>query len=214
MGVIIGFSGVDGSGKTTMADLLIEHLNQSGIDVTYHHELNRSHIMVKLINLFAGRKRTERLKTSLFLKTNLLSNKENEFPYLSFYYLIFWLESVFLYLHFKFKKSIIISDRWPSDLIGHFKSLNFNNQIIHKLFLIYPKPDFLILLSVPSQLAYSRKRHEKGHRLHNTDYYRTLQSNLLPIANNFKKCKIIDSSRPKEEVLNDVLLAIKPFITI
>ena len=40
MGFIIAFSGVDGSGKTTIAKRLVSRLQSQGLKVTYHHELD------------------------------------------------------------------------------------------------------------------------------------------------------------------------------
>ena len=40
MGRIVGLSGVDGSGKTTVAQLVVDRLQKQGRKVIYHHELD------------------------------------------------------------------------------------------------------------------------------------------------------------------------------
>jgi thymidylate kinase len=116
-------------------------------------------------------------------------------------------------VYFKLKRGIIIHDRWLSDLSVTFDYKHYENRLVKKLFTIFLRPDIFILLTVPDEIAYLRKRDDAGHVQHDVQYYRVIASRVLENARRWHCNGIIDANRAVEEVADDVLAVITKLST-
>ena len=206
MGLIVGLSGVDGSGKTTIARRAVDRLQHQGHRVTYHHELD--YILLKPIFRLASRLMGSRRAESA--KTRSLRNMEQSKPlYAGLYYFLVWVDNLISYLYFKLKKGIIIHDRWPYDIPAIFPYRQYHNRFIEKLLLSFPRPDILILLNVPPEVAMLRKREDPLDWHQNLEFYESIEVRISAIAQRLKYDAIIDSNRPIDQVVDDVLAVIR-----
>ena len=206
MGLIVGLSGVDGSGKTTIARRVIDMLQNQGHRVTYHHELD--YILLKpifrLVAKLMGNRRAENVKT------RSLRNMEQSKPlYAGLYYFLVWVDNLISYLYFKLKRGIIIHDRWPYDIPAIFPYRQYKNRFIEKLLLNFPRPDILILLTVPPEVALLRKKEDPLDWHQSLDFYESIGERISAIARKLKYDAVIDSNRPIENVTGDVLAVIQ-----
>ncbi|OGO21364.1 MAG: hypothetical protein A2144_03825 [Chloroflexi bacterium RBG_16_50_9] len=202
MGIIIGLSGVDGSGKTTAAIAVMKKIQASGQEVTYHHELDFILLrpMFRLFTRLMGKKAANNARE------NLITGAEKGRPVVSdIYYLLIWLDNLLAYAYFKLKRGTIIHDRWLYDFTTFFDHKFYRNRLIRRLFISFPRPDVYILLTVPEEIAFQRKKGEIGHLHHDVKYYRDMAALALENARRCGCDGIIDASRPVEKVTDDVL---------
>jgi thymidylate kinase len=205
MGLIIGLSGVDGSGKTTAAKYVVDRLKKQGFKVIYHHELD--YILLKpifrLTTKLMGSKRAESAKT------HSLRNMEKSKPFYSgLYYFLVLVDNLISYLYFKFKRGIIVHDRWPYDIPAIFPYRHYKNRFIEKLLLNFPRPDILILLKIPPEIALLRKNEDPSEWHQSLDFYESIGARISAIACQLKYDAVINSNRPIDEVAGDILTVI------
>ena len=208
MGRIVGLSGVDGSGKTTVAQLVVDRLQKQGRKVIYHHELDFILLkpMFRLVGRLVGSKKVERAKEHSLRKMD-----QSKRLYTGIYYFFVWLDNFITYLYFKVKRGIIVHDRWPYDIPAIFDYRHYKNRFIEKLFLSFPRPDVLILLTVSPEVAYLRKRDDPSEWHQTVEFYQSRGLRIAEIARRLKYDTIIDSDKPIGEVADDVLAAMEKF---
>lgn len=206
MGLIVGLSGTDGSGKTTVAKLTVEKLQASGLKAMYHHEFDYLILkpLLRLLAKLGGDKRTEAIKERVLLKT-----ETGQPLYSDVYYILIWLDNLASYLYFKLKKGIIIHDRWLYDFFTFFDHKYYKNRLVKKLFALFPRPNILILLVVSPETAYLRKRGDASHVEHDVQYYQNMQLKALENSRRWNCDGIIDSNKPINEVVDDVLAVVR-----
>ena len=205
MGTIIGFSGVDGSGKTTIAENLKDKLTKQGYCVTYHHELDFYILkeILRLLTKIRGEEKAESLKEDVLRKKDVNTSLITEV-----YYLSVWVDNLLTYYYFKLKRGVIICDRWAYDIFANFEFRGYNNWFIRKLYSIFPRPDVFILFTVPPEVSLERKKDDEGHIGHTVEYYEKIQKGVFEIAKKygyFDPEHIIDSNKPVNEVVDDVI---------
>ncbi len=206
MGFIVGLSGIDGSGKTTIAQRVVEVLKSQGYQATYHHELNLVFFgpVFRFVRRILGKK-AEAAKEQVILGT-----WKGKSLYSHLYYVIVCLDTYIAYMIFKLRRGITICDRWTYDIPPTFSYRQYRNWIIEKLLLCTPRPDVMILLKVPSDVACLRKKDDEAleHTKYDVQYYETLSQKIEQIARELKYDTIVDSSRNVDIVFNDVILSI------
>ncbi|MFC1941893.1 hypothetical protein ACFLWU_01585 [Chloroflexota bacterium] len=205
MGFIIAFSGVDGSGKTTVAKRVVERVQSQECSVTYHHELDFILLkpIYKLATMLAGKKAEH-------AKARVLASSEQSKPlYSGMYYFLIWLDNIISYFFLKLKRGIIVHDRWPCDVPAVFAYRKYKNRFIEKLLLSFPRPDILILLTVPPEVAHLRKRDDPLDWHKEIEYFQIMVLRISEIARKLKYDVFIDSSRPVDEVVDDVVAIIQ-----
>ena len=201
MGIIVSLSGVDGSGKTTIAKLVIERLMNCGVNAKYHHELDfillRAFIGISKNFIGSGKSNNVREKTITMID-------EGEYNWRYFYYLFILFHSLLTYAYYKIGKGMIVYDRWIYELTTIFDHKQIDNMVLRKLYLGFPRPDIMILLTAPPRLARFRKRDDPGHATHGLDYYVTMQERMRKLAIHVNCDAILSTDRSKEVIVEEV----------
>lgn len=139
----IAITGIDGSGKTTIAKELTKILNENNIKTKY---------------IYLGKGNSNILPIQKIAKKINLKNKSKIKYILGFFifsidlFIRYWIK-----LYPKRRKFLIISDRYSSDLLLSKKVPNFIKIIIYKLF---PNPTKIIFLNVPIRILLLRKKED------------------------------------------------------
>jgi len=161
------FSGVDGSGKTTQVEALIEEMKKNGIETKY------------VWNRFEGRMLTPftaitkmiffHRKGAIANPTDYCDTKKRLLKncVLSVGYQYFLLFDYFFQILFRVRIPLIhgkniVCDRYVYDIIADL-SVDFNyseervKRMLKNLLYLFPKPDLIFLIDVPEEIAYQRK---------------------------------------------------------
>lgn len=180
--VLIAFSGMDGSGKTTLAKMLESHLKKRGYRVYYKH----AHGYTISKNSFAiDEKSIKRFRLLLFLLS----------PFML-------LDSLFTY-YFKYKPQLkhnaVICDRYFYDKVARMLYYNVINTFIAGIYLnLLPRPDYIFHLYISSEMAKSRKNEYSTAEY---DQFRKIYQFVAAAT----KATIIDADLPLDSVFNKVV---------
>ena len=206
-GHLIVFTGIDGSGKTTQANLLVEQLKKDGIDVLYVW----SRWEPFLLRPFITRWKKQHTKhdtnpdgdyrTLKNRKKLLLDNPYFRFLWLTLFFIDYGVQ-IFARVRIELtKKDLIVSDRIFFDSIID-QSINLGsrkNLILDKLDSfwmrwIFPRPDMVICVDCPSDIAFSRKEDAP-----NINYLTERRKLYLDLLEKYKWIKI-DGTLPVNEI--------------
>lgn len=166
---LICFTGVDGSGKTTLAKELVKIMNEKGVQYKYVYGRLEPFILKPFI--MTGRK--------IFLRgTNMFedygrysSTKNNAIKRHSFLFTVYryiLLFDYFLQLLFRVRLPFmlgknIVCDRYVYDTVITDLSVDMNyskseiRKLIRLFFYLAPKPDLAFLIDLPEEIAFQRK---------------------------------------------------------
>ncbi len=167
-GYFICFSGIDGSGKTTLAKRLENTMQNVCIDFKYKYS-NYEPFIIKLFKII-GKLLFLKERDSAKNYQQYCNGKRKSFKKHSF---LTWLyrsiHFIDYFLQILFKISIpltigrnIISDRYFYDVIINY-SFNYNytfekiDETIKSYLRFFPKPDLLFFIEVPEDVAFKRK---------------------------------------------------------
>ena len=168
-GVLICFTGIDGSGKTTLAKNIAEHYRREGLPAKYVYARYQLRIAKPLV-LFANKLFLRRYNQNTdYIKYKTQKQKINaRFKNLSSIYLNLLLIDYIIQLIYKIcipllQKKIVVCDRYIYDtIITDFAvDMNFPReksvQLLKRCFRVIPQPDLLFYVCVDVNVAYNRK---------------------------------------------------------
>lgn len=171
--MILSLSGVDGSGKTTIAKKTRKMLIQTGVEAVYRHEYN--YFILRYFFKIVGTKRVEG-RRKLFLSTNARKTALDKlWPYL----VLIDASLLILWLKLTKRKAVVILDRFLYDQLVSFKGLGVASKLVEWLYMMAPSPDVAVVLSASPKVAYERKRDTHRYSL---QFYRRGNSCYLKIA--------------------------------
>ena len=168
-GFLICFTGIDGTGKTTLSKELVELLNKKGVKCKYVYARLNAYILKPFI--LVG--------NSVFLRGRNISENYSEYSntkrraiekhsFLSSVYQRILLFDYVLQVFFKVKLPLIfgkniVCDRYVYDTVITDLSVDMNYSrdmvisLLNKLLRFFPEPDIAFLIDVPEEIAYQRK---------------------------------------------------------
>jgi len=166
---LICFTGIDGSGKTTLAKELVELLNKKGVMCKYVYGRLKQFILKPF--MITGIKMFLRKKDIFEDYTGYSNTKKRAIEGHSFLSKLYQQISLFDYslqLLFKVKLPLvfgknIVCDRYIYDTVITDLSVYVNysrseiKKLLKKCFYIAPKPDIVFLIDLPEEIAYQRK---------------------------------------------------------
>ena len=170
-GVLVVFTGIDGSGKTTQASLLVEELQQKKITVSYVWS-RWSPYLLPLINRWkksingdtqdVKHEFNNKIKDG---KMKILNNPTYRYLWLTYFFIDYGIQ-IFLKIRLRlWKKQVIISDRIFYDSIidqainlEQKKDWLLDNLKSFWMKLLFPDPDMVIYIDCPPDVAFSRKQ--------------------------------------------------------
>lgn len=172
-GRLICFTGIDGSGKTTQAKLLVSELETQGVKVKYLW--NRGDAGFRKVFIWLGRKflRAGKYEPALVSKDefNNYKNKKDKLfsnPLLRFIWGLSVRIEHIIQIQFRVIPALLsgytlVSDRYIWDsAIDLAISFNEGSEWLFKstnnlIGIFIPKPDINIFVEIPSKIAFSRK---------------------------------------------------------
>jgi thymidylate kinase len=168
-GIFICFTGIDGSGKTTLANITIDTLNKYDLESNYAYCGWRQfespiikpivHLLTEFISNQTGDNPIDKTR-----KESMDEKVKDKFSYLfEFMLLIDYIFIIFIKLILPLcKGNNIVCDRYFYDVaintgLDLSKSTNEIRKLLNLLRFILPKPNIVFLVDVPIGISYSRK---------------------------------------------------------
>lgn len=168
-GFLICFTGIDGTGKTTLSKELVELLNKRGFECRYVYGKLIPFILkpfITLGNWIFLRGRTASKDYSDYSQNK--HNKIKKYSFLSSIYQKILLFDYVLQISFKVKLPLmfgknIVCDRYIYDTIVTDLAVDMSysreriSDLLNHLLRFFPKPDIAFLIDVKEEIAYHRK---------------------------------------------------------
>jgi len=205
----ICFTGIDGSGKTTQAKLLVESLNKNGVKCKYVYNryipiLWKPFMILAQKIFLKGKDEFKDYKDYSNTKKTIFKNK---LFHIAYQYII--LGDYFFQILFKIRIPLtytnIVCDRYIYDTIITDLSLDLNysqneiKNLLSKLFKIFPKPDITFLIDIDEEIAFSRKTDVPA-----LEYLKERREIYLWLGKEYKM-KILSGEKDIKELNNKIL---------
>ena len=167
---LIVLTGIDGSGKTTQAQLLVATLKHAGIHVTYVWTRWEQILVKPLTRKWKSNLKKDtgysdgRAKENKQKKQQLLSNPFFRWVWLGLFFVDYGLQILVKVRLRLLRKGLLISDRMFYDsLIDQVINLGNNTEWLLDnldspwMKIVFPTPDMVLYIDCPEDIAFSRK---------------------------------------------------------
>ena len=185
-GMLICIEGIDASGKTTQAKLLVKNLNERGYEAVYTSEPTKGFFgQILRQKILYGNKRIPAVVEALLFALDRLEHVEKEIkPALE-------------------KEKIVVSDRYLYSSIAYQGAAGLDPAWIEEINRWAIKPDLAIYLDVPAEVVIKRLKRKRSvmetlenqRRVRNV-YLRLVKEGML---------LLVDGNRPIEEIEREIL---------
>jgi len=192
--MLITFEGIDGSGKSTQAKRLYEHLKSLGYKVSLYRDPGSTELAEKIRELILGFEIDPTTELLLFECARSSLMWEKILPDLR-------------------DSKVVIVDRFIDSTMayqGYGREINLGTvNILNHIATRGRKPDITFLLNVPLEMALERIKGKRT-RFEDKDYLRRVRDAYILIAHEQKdRIVMLDGTRSEEEVFIDVLKVLK-----
>ena len=205
-GFLICFTGMDGTGKTTLSKNLVKSLKEREIECKYVYArltpfISKPFMVIGRLIFLHGKNMFENY--SDYSNTKRTAIERNSF--LSRIYQQILLLDYMLQIFFKVKVpqifgKNIVCDRYIYDTVITDLSVDMNYSkdkvinMLDNLLRIFPEPDTTLLIDVPEEIAYQRKNDTPS-----IEYLRERRDTYLNVGNKYKMV-ILDGTKKLEEL--------------
>ena len=202
-GIFVCFTGVDGSGKTTLARHLEKHLKDSKKSCKYIWcgWKGFESFLFKPIASIIRRNSGNKPISTYSLENNFL------FDYIAWLdYSLRVFPRLFLAIHMY---NLVILDRYVYDVVVNF-SLNSkkdSKKLLKNFFRIFPEPDVTFLIDVPEEIAYKRKDD-----IPSFEYLSIQRKYYLKLPKHHTNVRVLDGNRSKEELMYIVIKEVEGLV--
>ena len=207
---IINIIGIDGSGKSTLGKRLTRELLENGINCRYIY----GQFFAKLLHplkIFA--KHSVLRNTNEFADYDTYISKKTGFSkkhrVLGTIYAWMWLIDYSMQTFFKVNRivghhQVVIIDRYIYDIVVNLSitagwPIEKAHAVLGILFKIHPKPDIVIYLDLPEEVAFTRK-----HDIQSIQYLQERRERYLWLSEKWN-FQIIDGIKDRNEILKEAL---------
>lgn len=206
----ICFTGIDGSGKTTLAKSLVDVMKERGIEAKYVYNRYTPIILRPLILIggwlfLRGKDGFENYEDYSGTKKSV----SKKHPFGASLYQRILLFDYFFQIMFKIKLPLllgknIVCDRYIYDTIVTDLSVDFNyteedvKKSLSKIPSLFPTPDIIFLVDLPEEIAYQRKDDVPS-----VDYLKDRRGIYHHIGEKYGMV-ILDGAKKLEELQDDV----------
>jgi len=150
---IIVMTGIDGSGKTTQAKLLVDRLREEGVDVTYEHSIGPNFRAVRWLKDRVAQRTLEK-EDEMVDESG--SGSPRRMLGLFFLWRGIWQAWVNKLSHLG--TDVVVLDRYLyDDLVRVIWKYQYPLQYITPLVQIVPSPEFVFCLETPARVAWKRE---------------------------------------------------------
>jgi dTMP kinase len=170
-GTLIVLTGIDGSGKTTQAGLLVDSLRNKGVDASYIWCRWEPRLLKPIIEIWKRKREqdSQAIKDSSYRNMQKEKKEMLRKPILRYLWLFLFTIDYGLQVFYRirlrlFKDGVIISDRiFYDSFIDQATNLgDSGDKLIGRLDsfymkLFFPLPDMVIYIDCPEDVAYKRK---------------------------------------------------------
>ncbi|RMH08086.1 MAG: dTMP kinase [Aquificota bacterium] len=192
--MLISFEGIDGSGKSTQAKRLFEHLRSKGYQASLYRDPGSTPLSERLRELLFEFEMDPTTELLLFESARSSLVWEKVFPDLR-------------------AGKIVILDRFVDSTTayqGYGREINLGTvSVLNHIATRGRKPDITFLLNIPLEIALERIRNKKT-RFEDPKYLRKVRDAYILLAHQEKdRFVVIDASKPEEEVFGQIVKTLK-----
>ena len=192
-GFLICIEGIDASGKTTQAKLLVKNLTTRGYEAVYTTEPSKGFYgQILREKILQGEKRVPAIFEALLFAVDRLDHVEKEIkPALM-------------------RGKIVISDRYVYSSIAYQGAAGLDLKWIEEINKWALKPDLAIYLDVPAEVVIKRIKRKRSvmETLQNQKKVREVYLRLVKEG----KLILVNGNRPVEEVEREILQKVLNFL--
>lgn len=205
-GFLICFTGMDGTGKTTLSKNLVKSLKEREIECKYVYArltpiISKPFMWIGRLIFLHGKNMFENY--SDYSNTKRTAIERNSFLSRSYQQILLF--DYFFQVLFKVKIPLIfnkniVCDRYVYDTVITDLSVDMNYSkdkvinMLDNLLRFFPEPDTTFLIDVPEEIAYQRKNDTPS-----IEYLRERRGIYLNVGNKYKMV-ILDGSKKLEEL--------------